>query len=1427
MVALATLGLLVYGVLDLKKLPIDAQPDITNNQVQIITVAPSLGATDIERLITFPIELAHRNIKGIEEVRSLSRFGLSLVTIVFDDDTDIYWARQQVSERLQTISNEIPAEIGVPEMGPISTGLGEIYQYVIKPKKGYESKYDPTELRSIQDWIVRRELLSVKGVAEVSSFGGKLKQYEVAIQSESLSSYNLSIADLLAAVESNNENTGGAYIEKGPKVLYIRTEGLTSSLSDIENSVVSQTKEGTPILVRDIAQVKLSHAIRYGAMTYNGEREVAGAIVMMLKGAKSNEVIAQIKDKIEEIQKTLPEGLEIEAFLDRSKLVDSTIGTIQTNLLEGALIVIFILVLFLGNLRAGLIVATVIPLSLLFSIILMNIFGVDGNLMSLGALDFGLIVDGAVIIVEATLHQLLYVRLKSKDKKEVQKTMDSEVSSASKRMVNSAVFGQMIILIVYLPILSLQGIEGKMFKPMAMTVAFALIGAFILSLTYIPMMSALFLKVPTSSKKNFSDRMMTVVEKVHQKYLLKSLKHPVKILAVVFALFVFALFTLFRMGGEFIPSLEEGDFAVETRIMPGSNIEKTIEYTNKAATLLKKEYPEITSIVTKIGSAEIPTEPMPMDAGDMIIVLKPKKEWVSASTFPELAKKMSATVEQIPGISTGFQFPVQMRFNELMTGARQDIVCKIFGEDLDVLAESAQQLGGIIDQVKGSQDLYIEPITGIPQIVVTYKREAMARYGVSVQEVNKFVQVAFAGLSTGKVYEGERKFDLVVRLDKQQRTEIRDVENLLIPTLGGAFVPLEYLADVKEIDSPNQIQREGAKRRIIVAFNVRDRDIESTVKELQQKVSSQIHLPPGYQITYGGAFENLEKAKDRLVIAVPVSLVLILLLLYFAFNSIKYSLLIYTAIPLSSIGGILLLAARGIPFSISAGVGFIALFGVSVLNGIVLISEYERLKKSGVTSLYRRIMVGTKTRLRPVLMTATVASLGFLPMALSSGSGAEVQRPLATVVIGGLLLATFLTLFVLPILYALVDSFSFFRKYKTGLTILLIGLSYTSSLDAQQPITLNAAIDSALQNNLNLQNKALVSAFFQQRMNTFRDVPPLSIDSEWGQINGAKNDAKFGISQSIQFPQVYTQLKKSLQANWDAAVQDELIEGIDIRRRVSLHYSLLLNAQLKKDWLLKTIAEMDRFEKKAKNRFELGEGNALEYLSAQNQMSQLDNQLRSIEALIQTLSLELQFWMNSKVNYLATATEELLSIHLDRDTLVLEDHPQLRYLDQLIASSEALYRYEKAKYFPQIELGYYNQSMRDLDQKRYSSVQLGLQVPLLFSAQKAQVRSSKVKLEIAENEKQILSLSLQQQYRQLISTQENLLKIYQNFREAQLHQASQLLALATLQFDKGDIDYFQWLLIYRQAMDIQLAYLDAVEALNNNSIAITYFISKN
>jgi len=1428
-IGLFTLVLIGFGAYQFTKLPIDAVPDITDNQVQVITSAPSLGATDIERLITFPIEQANSNIPGLKEIRSFSRFGLSVVTIVFDDATDVYWARQQVTERLSAVKDQIPKGIGSPILAPVTTGLGEIYQYVVRAKPGYEKKYDVIELRTIQDWIVRRQLLGVEGVAEISSFGGKLKQFEIAIDPNKLQSHNITIADVFTALEKNNQNTGGAYIEKGPTVLYIRSEGLISTIENIKDIAIKNTNSGSPLFIRDVADVRIGSAIRYGAMTYNGKGEVSGAVVMMLKGANSNVVIENIKDRIEQIQKTLPQGVIVEPFLDRTKMVNNSIHTVGKNLIEGALIVLLVLIFFLGNIRAGLIVASVIPLAMLFAVILMNVFGVSGNLMSLGALDFGLIVDGSVIIVEACLFSL-----HSRKKGAItQNQMDGVVLETSTRMRNVAVFGELIILIVYIPIFTLRGIEGKMFLPMAQTIAFALLGAFVLSLTYIPMMTALFLNKIITHKQNFSDRMMERLENFYQPLLSKALAIPRKIIGATLVLFVVAIVTLSFMGGEFMPSLEEGDFAVETRVLPGSNLQTSMTAISQGAKILLDKFPEVEKVVGKTGSSEVPTDPMPIDASDMMVILKDKSEWTSAKTFDELSEKMARELEAVPGVSYGFQYPVQMRFNELMTGARQDVVCKIFGENLDTLALYATKLGKIVTTVEGTSDLYVETVTGMPQIVIEYNRPAIAQYDLNIEDINRIVNTAFAGQSTGLIYEDEKRFDLVVRLAGEKRQDVADVQNLLIPTPNGSQIPLSQLAKVEITEGPNQIQREDAKRRIVVGFNVRDRDVQSIVKELQNKVATKIKFPAGYYPTYGGAFENLNAAKDRLLIAVPISLILIFILLFFAFNSVKQGLLIYSAIPLSMIGGIFFLAMRGMPFSISAGVGFIALFGVAVLNGLVLIAEFNRIKASGETDLKTIVLQGTKIRLRPVLMTALVASLGFLPMALSNGSGAEVQKPLATVVIGGLIIATLLTLFVLPILYTMFEKGIKLKpkKIKSITTLLAIGLFFTfENTIAQEKISLDKALETALSNNVNIKNGKLNSSYLQKMTKTGYDVPNTGIMAEYGQVNTNVNDIKVGISQSIKFPTVYKRQKLLLQEEAKMGEWNEAIQRKEVTKQVTTVFYELLYLKEKEKLLLKNDSIYSEFLRKSTLRFDKGESNILEKATAENQSGQIKLQLQELQSDYKMLQLQFNYLLNADASYTPFATKFKIDFTENSNTNATENQPNIKLKEQEVNSSKAAVSLEKSKKLPELIGGVYWQTFNTNAnfQDSYNGVygQFGVALPVFNSSINNKQKALEINMQIAENNLNNEKLKQQNHYQELLQEYHKFNQTIVYYENQALKNVDLVTRAANKKFINGDINYLEWVMLINQNTQIQSNYIEAVRKGNQTIISLMNLTSK-
>lgn len=1042
-IGVLSIALAIWGVWSLVHLPFDSTPDITDNQVQVITQAPSLGAQEVEQYVTTPVEMALANIPRIQERRSISRSGLSVITLVFDDAADIYWARSQVSQVVEQLEKELPKNTET-EMGPIATGLGEIYHYTIRAKEGYEHQYSLTQLRTMQDWIVRKQLSGTPGVAEVSGWGGYVKQYEVAINTDQLNASGVSVSEVFDALQRNNANTGGSYIEQNSNQYYIRGIGVVKNLEDVANITV-KTVDGTPVKVGDVAKVQLGHATRFGAVTRNGEGEVVAGIAIMLKGENFQEVIKNVKERISQIQKSLPEGVVIEPFIDRTNLVDRVEGTIARNLIEGGLIVIFVLVIFLGNWRAGLVVASVIPLSMLFAFGMMKTFGIDGNLMSLGAIDFGMIVDSAVIIVEAVVTHINTGHFSQPEVRAAylaqcqnggaatpfaltQKQMDEEVHFSASRIRQSAAFGEIIIMIVYIPLMTLVGIEGKMFRPMALTVFFAILGAFILSLTYVPMASSLMLSRKVHTRKTFSDRVIEKLQAWYRPVLNWVLARNKDVITGAVALFCVSVVGFKYLGGEFIPSLEEGDFAVEMSMSQGTSLSQMVESCTKAEKLLKKEYPEIKQVVSRIGSAEIPTDPMPVERADIMIALKPKAEWTSAKTTPELMEKMEETLSAIPGLEAEISQPIQMRNNELLTGIKQDVAIKIFGDDLDVLTQQAGKVKKMIEDVPGVSGIFVEEVAGLPQIQVKYNHEKMAAYGVSVDDISEILETTFAGAVAGSLYEGDKKFDIVLRMDPSQRN-VETLEQLSIPLKDGTSIPLSQVADIDYSPAPAQVSHEDGARRIYVGFNVKGRDVQGTVEDIQEILDEKLKLPDGYYYNYGGEFENLQSATNRLMVVIPIALVIILLLLYATVKNVRESLFVFSAIPLAAIGGVWALWLRGMPFSISAGVGFIALFGVAVLNGIVLIGQMNQMQREektadklsasfGVTELiHHRIIESCMVRLRPVLMTALVASMGFLPMALSQGDGAEVQRPLATVVIGGLITSTLLTLLVLPAIY--------------------------------------------------------------------------------------------------------------------------------------------------------------------------------------------------------------------------------------------------------------------------------------------------------------------------------------------------------------------------------------------------------------------------
>ncbi|SMD03978.1 CusA/CzcA family heavy metal efflux RND transporter [Pedobacter nyackensis] len=1435
-IGIMTLALMIWGIYSLTRLPIDAVPDITNNQVQVISQAPSLGAQEVEQFITAPIELAMANIPKVIEKRSISRSGISVITIVFEDDADIYWARQQVAAQLKEAESIIPEGLAEPTLAPITTGLGEIYQYVLHTKKGYEGKYTATDLRTLQDWVVRPQLAGTKGVAEVSGWGGYVKQYEIALDNEKLNANNVTISQIYDALKNNNENTGGSYIEQQSNAYVIRGIGQVRSLDDIEKIVVKNVG-GVPVLIRDIGIVQFGTATRYGAVTRNGTGEVVAGITLMLKGENFNQVIKNVKEKITQIQKTLPEGVVIEPYMDRTELVGRSISTVQKNLIEGALIVIFVLLLLLGNWRAGLIVASVIPLSMLFAFAMMRLFGVSGNLMSLGAIDFGLIVDGAVIIVEAIIFRLTESKLFKGTPRLTQQQMDKEVFTASSKIRASATFGEIIILIVYLPLLSLVGIEGKMFKPMAETVVFAIIGAFILSLTYVPMVSALFLSKNTEHKRNISDKIMDFFKRIYQPMLERALRFKKLVIAFAIICFSISLWLFNNMGGEFIPQLEEGDLAVEIAMSQGTSLTQVVETFGKAEKILKDKFPEVKQVVTRIGSAEIPTDPMPVERGDMMVTMLPKEEWTTAKTKEEMSEKMEEALSILPGVSVELTQPMQLRFNELMTGVRQDVAIKIYGEDLDRLTAEANKVAKLIAPVNGVNEPFVEQVTGLPQVVVTYDRDKIAQYGLTIGDINTILKTAFAGNVAGVVFEGEKRFDMVVRLQRDLRENISSIENLYVPLPSGNKVPLNQVAKIELKEAPAQISREDGKRRIYVGFNVRGRDVERTVTEIQKILDAKLKLPSGYYITYGGQFQNLKEAKDRLSLAVPVAMILILALLYFTFKSFTQTVLIFTAVPLSAIGGVLALLLRGMPFSISAGVGFIALFGVAVLNGIVLISYFNQLKEEGVTDVYKRVMQGTAVRLRPVIMTAAVASLGFLPMALSGSAGAEVQKPLATVVIGGLISATLLTLFVLPCLYILVTD----RKKRISMpaksiamVLILFGLGFTGSAKAQQlPISADTAVALALKNNLQLKSSGLAIDQSRAMQKTAFDPEKTAFGVSQDPTGGASNDNSISVSQSFAWPGFYKNQKKVLVGQTGLMEKTGNYTRSEITRDTRLAYYNLLYSMNTLRVLEMQDSIYRNFIKKSEIRYKVGETSNLELITARNKYQEVQALKKAAETELAIQQLNLQQLLNVKTAI--TPIEKSLPILTlaETGTNGTAGNPLIDVYQQQIAVAKSKIDLERSRAMPDLTLGYAQQFViKSFDPAnigrnytpgtRIAGIQLGIAVPIFNGAGRARVNNEKLAVQIAETDYQRVQNELAMQYNQELQNYAKHKSLADYFTAEGIKQADEQLRIAQVSYDLGEIGYIEFIQNMALAVQSKLSYLQTVSQLNQSVIQLQF-----
>ncbi|QCK15166.1 CusA/CzcA family heavy metal efflux RND transporter [Mangrovivirga cuniculi] len=1405
-IGLLTLGMIIAGVWSMTKVPVDAVPDITNNQVQIITRSPNLGTEEIEQFITYPVEIEMANIPGVKEIRSVSRFGLSLVTIVFEDEMGTYLPRQLVGEKLNAVKNNIPEGYGDPQMGPISTGLSEIYQYTLKIAPDYVNEYSVTELRSIQDWIIKRQMAMVPGVVEVNGFGGKIKQYEVAINPDDLNAMGLTITDIYKALQKNNQNTGGAYIEKNHMANFIRGEGLIRSLDEIRDIAVT-TKNNIPITIGDISTVKFGNAIRFGVLTKDGQGEAVGGMILMLKGANSDEVIEAVKVRMAEIEKSLPEGISIEPFLDRSELISNTTSTVSSNLIEGALIVIFVLVFLLGNWRGGLIVASTIPLSLLFAFILMNVFDVWANLMSLGAIDFGIIVDGAVIIVEGTVF-IFHDKL-SKTKYLNQKERDEVAYKASSKMMNAAFFGQLIILIVFIPILALEGVEGKMFQPMALTFMFAMIGVMILCLTYVPMMSALVLRIKDQRKTTYGDRLIKWIENIYESTLKKTIKYSFVLIGISLALLISAIITFSKMGGEFIPQLDEGDIAFHIILRPGSSLDESVKTSTQIEKILLNNFPEIEHAISRFGVADVATDPMPMDIADCFVILKPKSEWESAETKEELINKIKEKISVVPGINYEFTQPIEMRFNELITGVREDIAVKLFGEDLDLLASKAEEMGQIISNIQGVGDMRVEATSGLPQMTVNYNRSKIAQYGLNIDDINKTIKSAFAGITAGVIFEGEKRFDLVVRLSEENRESIEDLKNLYINLPNSYQIPLREVANVSYEPGPMQISRDNTNRRVYVGINVRGRDVKSLVEEIRTKLDQQLNLPPGYYIRYGGAFENLERATKRLRLVVPIALGLIFLLIYFALGSIKQTAMIYLSIPMAAIGGVFALALRGMPFSISAGIGFIVLFGVAVLNGLVLISSWNDLKEDKNMNLDKRILIGSKRRIRPILLTALTDILGFLPMALSQSSGAEVQRPLATVVIGGMISATLLTLLVLPVLYRFLETGTIKKSKISKSTTLIILFALTAfpltaqEKDTIQSLSIEEAVERAKNRFPDIKSSVLEIQNQEALKKTAWDLGNTRVFTNGEEI-GENQGVYTVVGIQLQNIDIFSVPSKSKLQNEQIALASTALEldYLELEREVKTAYGNLFAAKKSLDLYKSLDSVFSDFERAAKIRFENEATSRLEYLSAVNQTRQIKIQKDQIMYDYKIALAKFNLWMVSDTVF--TVSEDFPE--KIKNPLVptgfSDEHPIIKYSQQENVVAEQKIKTTNAEYLPELNLQYGIQEVND--QSGFYQYQIGLTIPLFFINNSGRVQSAKIEKLKAEQNLQLTRLKLKTEYQNRLNEYLKWKNSWEYYRTETLELADEQIRGASISYKQGAINYVTFLQNVKDAMQIEI-----------------------
>ncbi|MCW3785379.1 CusA/CzcA family heavy metal efflux RND transporter [Plebeiibacterium sediminum] len=1429
-VILFTLTIVGFGLFSIYKIPVGTVPDITNNQVQVITTSGNLSTQEIEQFITTPVEMEMANLPGVLEIRSISKFGISLVTVVFEENLGTFLPRQLIAEKIKNASELIPESYGTPEMGPISTGLGEIYQYILDVKPGYEKNYSPMDLRTIQDWIVKRRLTGVTGVVEVNSWGGYLKQYEVAIDPLLLKSLDVSLMEVYDALEKNNNISGGSYIEKNNQSYFIRGDGQIKSIEDIKNIVVT-SHAGVPVYVRDVAKVHFGHANRFGAITANGKGETILGQVMMLKNANSKEVINAVKERVDEIQKNLPEGVFINPVLERGELIAKTSFTVAENLILGALIVFITVLILLGNMRSALVIASMIPLALLFTISMMYIFGIDANLMSLGALDFGIIIDGAVIIVEYIVLRMSQMTkeaagINGEQRREFSDQISEEGAS---KMMKSAIFGQIIILIVFIPILSLQGVEGKMFHPMALAFSFAIIGAMIMGLTWLPVASSLFLRPGDLTKRNLSKWILDQIYKSYYPVIKWSCEHKKIVLSAALISLIVTGFLFFKIGGEFVPTLDEGDFVIQPALKTGTSLSETIHMTTKMENILIKEFPdEVDQIVCRIGAAEVPTDPMSMEEIDMIIKLKPKKQWVKAGKKEDLAVAFKEALSIIPGIDYEFTQPIEMRFNELITGVRSDIAIKIYGEDLDYINEKANEIKKLVSDIPGAGDVILEKTTGLPQIKVTYNRSQIAYYNVDVDMLNTYLSTAFGGEIAGVVFEGERRFDMVMRLQNTNRTDIEDIRNLLVTIPSGTEVPMSEFADIQYTKGPAKISRDNTRRRVVVSVNVRNRDLQSVVDDIRLRIDENIKLQPGNFIEYGGQFENLQNATKRLLIAVPVALLLIFIFLHFAFQSFKDALMIFTAIPLATVGGVVLLWLRGMPFSVSAGVGFIALFGIAVLNGIVLIEHLKELQEKGGATMREIIIQGTKDRLRPVLLTAGAAAMGFLPMAISTGAGAEVQRPLATVVIGGLVTSTMLTMIALPLFFEIfyniigIKLFPFKLIRSKGMLVLLLLLPVSALFSQNNELNLQQLRQIALENNKQLKAYELKSKEAQAILKTSFSIPKTALSYGTDENNIAENNHPlkvWAVGQEFAFPTLYTAQRNANEFFSSMAQTKYELEKNRIYKEVSISYYQCVFINRKINIYRQLDSVYTDLLKQFERRYELKDASRLEYLNIKSKKNEVSYLQMELDADYLKSYRQLKMLINNDSDFtLPIIMEVLTQGEMGSDSVLIYN-----LLQQKNTYAESLVKVEQNKVLPEFSVNYFIGSNSYENAKNYQGFEVGVSIPVFYKSYRNTIKSAKLAYDAQKYFSETEMDEVKQKMQELNSDKLKYDMKIKQYQETDLPLAEEIKRTAIKAYQLKEIDFMRLANSLESAFKIESDYYESINNYNKALLEIIYF----